>query len=170
MGRLLITLILYAAGTMSVPLLYLSLHFKQHRQRYYELLNRVRFQGDWEAWLDFFLAGVEMVATQAVTTARRLVDLFASDTTRVQGTGRASASALRVLSAFRERPRLTLPEVCRRTGLSWPAAAKGVETLSHLGIVRELTGRRRHRVFAYRQYLAILSEGTEPEGSTNPFS
>ena len=135
---------------------------KQHRQRYYELLNRVRFQGDWEAWLDFFLEGVERVATQALQTARRLVDLFAADAARVQGAGRASGSALRVLGALRERPLLTLPEACRRTGLSWPAAANGVEVLSHLGIVRELTGRRRNRVVAYRQYLEILSEGTEP--------
>ncbi len=161
-GRLLIPLLLHNAGMLQQPLLYLSLYFKQHRDEYYRLLDRVRTAGDWEAWLDFFLEGVATTATSAVETAQRLVALFKEDTARVQAAGRTAATMLRVLQALHERPVLTLNEVSRRAGLSFPTAAKGMTGLADLGLARELTGNRRNRVFAYDRYLAILGEGTEP--------
>ena len=161
-GRLLIAFILHQGGLLSKPLLYLSLYFKQHRAEYYRLLDRVRTDGDWEAWLEFFLEGVEQTASNAVETARRLVALFKDDAARVQSLGRAAASTLRVFQALCERPIVTLNEVCRRTTLTFPTATKGIKRLAPLGIVRELTGQRRNRVFAYDRYLAILNEGTEP--------
>jgi Fic family protein len=161
-GRLLIPILLHNAGILQQPLLYLSLYFKQHRDEYYRLLDRVRTTGDWEAWLDFFLEGVETTATSAVETAQRLVALFKEDTARVQATGRTAATMLRVLQTLHERPVLTLNEVSRRAGLSFPTAAKGMAALAELGVARELTGNRRNRVFSYQQYLAILGEGTEP--------
>jgi Fic family protein len=161
-GRLLIPLLLHHAGLLQQPLLYLSLYFKQHRQEYYRLLDSVRLLGDWEAWLDFFLEGVTMTATEAVETAQRLVTLYKEDTARVQAGGRSAATMLRVLQALHERPVLTLNEVSRRAGLSFPTASKGMAGLVDVGIVRELTGHRRNRVFAYDRYLAILGEGTEP--------
>jgi len=161
-GRLLIPILFHNAGVLQQPLLYLSLYFKQHRDEYYRLLDRVREVGDWEAWLDFFLEGVETTATSAVETAQRLVTIFKEDAARVQSGGRAAAAMLRVLQALRERPVLTLNEVSRRTGLSFPTATKGMAGLSKLGLARERTGNRRNRVFAYDRYLAILGEGTEP--------
>lgn len=161
-GRLLIPLLLHDAGVLQQPLLYLSLYFKQHREQYYRLLDRVRAAGDWEAWLDFFLEGVASTATSAVDTAQRLVALFKQDTARVQNGGRSAATMLRVLQSLHERPVTTLNEVSRRTGLSFPTAAKGMTALAGLGLVRELTGFRRNRVFAYDAYLAIVGEGTEP--------
>jgi Fic family protein len=161
-GRLLIPLLLHDAGVLQQPLLYLSLYFKQHRDEYYRLLDRVRGTGDWEAWLDFFLEGVTATATSAVDTAQRLVARFTEDRARVQTAGRGAATMLRVLQALHERPVLTLNEVSRRTGLSFPTSAKGMTALTTLGLVRELTGFRRNRVFAYDRYLAILAEGTEP--------
>lgn len=161
-GRLLIPLLLHHAGSLQQPLLYLSLYFKQHRQEYYRLLDRVRLLGDWEEWLDFFLEGVTMTATGAVETAQRLVTLYKEDTARVQARGRSAATMLRVLQTLHERPVLTLNEVSRRAGLSFPTASKGMTGLVDVGIVRELTGNRRNRVFAYDRYLAILGEGTEP--------
>jgi Fic family protein len=161
-GRLLIPLLLHDAGVLQQPLLYLSLYFKQHRDEYYRLLDRVRGTGDWEAWLDFFLEGVTATATSAVDTAQRLVARFTEDRARVQNAGRGAATMLRVLQALHERPVLTLNEVSRRTGLSFPTSAKGMTALTTLGLVRELTGFRRNRVFAYDRYLAILAEGTEP--------
>lgn len=161
-GRLLIAFILHHGGVLSEPLLYLSLYFKQYRAEYYRLLDRVRAEGDWEAWLDFFLEGVEQTAANAVQTARRLVVLFKEDGERVQALGRAATSPLRLLQVLSERPIVTLNEVCRRTNLSFPTATKGIAILVKLGIVRELTGQRRNRVFAYDRYLAILNEGTEP--------
>jgi len=161
-GRLLIAFILHHGGALSKPLLYLSLYFKQHRAEYYRLLDLVRAEGDWEAWLDFFLEGVENTASNAVQTAQRLLALFREDADRVQSRGRAAASALRVFNALRERPLITLNEVHRRTGISFPTATKGMNALVELGIVRELTGQRRNRVFAYDRYLSILNEGIEP--------
>lgn len=161
-GRLLIVLTLHEAGLLSQPLLYLSLYFKQHRAEYYRLLDLVRLEGDWEAWLDFFLEGVESTAGGAVQTAQRLVALFKDDTDRVQGLGRRAATTLRVLNALRHRPVLTLNEVSRRAGVSFPTAAKGMDALVELGIAREITGGRRNRVFAYDACLSVLSEGAEP--------
>ena len=161
-GRLLIPLLLHDAGILQQPLLYLSLYFKQHREEYYRLLDRVRAAGDWEAWLDFFLEGVAITAASAVDTAQRLVTLFKEDTARVQAAGRGAKTMLRVLQSLHERPVITLNEASRRTGLSFPTSAKGMTALMNVGLVRELTGFRRNRVFAYDRYLAILGEGTEP--------
>lgn len=161
-GRLLIPLLLHDAGLLGQPLLYLSLYLKQHRDDYYRLLDRVRVDGDWEAWLDFFLEGVATTATGAVETAQRLVAMFKDDGERVQASVRSAGSALRVLRALRERPVLTLNEAARRAEATFPTASKAMHALIDLGIVRELTGHRRNRVFAYDQYLAALNEGAEP--------
>lgn len=161
-GRLLIPLLLHDAGVLQQPLLYVSLYFKQHREEYYRLLDLVRSAGDWEAWIDFFLEGVAMTAASAVDTAQRLVALVKDDTARVQTLGRGAQTTLRVLQALHERPVITLNEVAKRTGLSFPTCAKGMSALIGSGLVRELTGYRRNRVFAYDRYLAILGEGTEP--------
>ena len=161
-GRLLIVLMLFDAGVLDQPLLYLSYYFKQHRDEYYRLLDTVRTEGDWEAWLDFFLEGVESTAGSAVDTAHRLLALFRDDAARVQTLGRAAANALRVFDALRDRPLATLNALTERTGASYPTVARAVESLESLSIVREITGRKRERVFAYMRYLAILNEGTEP--------
>jgi Fic family protein len=161
LGRLLIALMLHESGALSQPLLYLSLYFKQHRQVYYDLLDRVRRQGDWEAWVDFFLEGVEQTAQGAVQSARRLVDLFAADTARLQEGGRGSASALRVLSVMRQRPLTSLRQITAQAVMSFPTAAKAMQRLVEAGISRELTGQRRNRVFVYDAYLRILNEGGE---------
>ena len=160
-GRLLITLLLQHAGMLSQPLLYLSLFLKQHRQEYYRLLDQVRMEGDWEAWLEFFLEGVRQTAEGAVATARRLGGLFEADRARVQAEGRAAGSALRVHEVLTRRPLTSLQEVRRQTGLSFPAASSAMQLLADVGIASELTGKKRNRVFGYTKYVAILMEGTE---------
>jgi Fic family protein len=162
LGRLLIALMLHHGGLLSDPLLYLSLYLKENRAAYYELLDRVRRTGDWETWVDFFLEGVEQTAHSAVQTARRLVDLFTTDTHRIQASGRAAANALRVLAALRQRPVLTLKFLRDSHGITFPTASKAMQSLVHAGIARELTGQRRNRVFVYDAYLAILNEGGLP--------
>lgn len=160
-GRLLIAFILHHDSILSQPLLYLSLYFKQHRTEYYRLLDLVRTDGDWEAWLDFFLEGVEQTATNAVATAKRLLTLFQQDEQKIHTLGRLASTALRVFHVLCDRPLINLNQVCARTGLSFPSADKGMQALERLEIVREITGKRRNRVFAYRDYLDILNEGTE---------
>ncbi len=161
-GRLLITFLLCHAGVLHEPLLYLSLHFKQQRATYYDLLDRVRREGDWESWLVFFLDGVRETADGAVATARRLAAMFQDDRRRIEPAGRRAGSALRVHEALKAHPLLSLPAICERTGLSFPAASSAIDLLLESGVARELTGKRRNRLFLYDNYLAILNEGTEP--------
>lgn len=160
-GRLLITFQLCHAGVLREPLLYLSLYLKEHRAAYYEHLDRVRRTGDWEAWLTFFLEGVRVTAEGAVSAAEHVAEMFSADRARIEPSGRRAGSALRVHEALKSRPILSLPEVCRRTGLSYPAASSAMELLREHGIAREITGKRRNRLFVYDQYLATLNEGTE---------
>jgi len=162
LGRLLIAMLLHQGGLLAEPLLYLSLYLKQHRAEYYDLLDRVRRNGDWEAWVDFFLKGVEQTASGAVQTARRLVTLFEEDTRRIQRSGRASANALSVIHALRQRPAITLRHLRDECRMTFPTATKSMQLLVGLGIVRELTGQRRNRVFVYDAYLKILNEGGQP--------
>jgi Fic family protein len=161
-GRLLITLVLCDEGLLRQPLLYLSLHLKQHRATYYALLDRVRREGDWEAWLRFFLEGVAWTAGGAVETARRLGDLFRADRASIEPRGRRAGSALRVHDALKARPILSLPEACRLSGLSFPTVSSAMSLLVDIGIARLLAGRRRNRLFAYHRYIRLLGEGTEP--------
>lgn len=161
-GRLLVTLLLHCGGALEQPLLYLSLYLKQNRRRYYELLDEVRLSGAWEAWLDFFFEGVEQTANGALRTARRLNDLLTEDRERVRGLGRAERAAGPALEALIERPVTTIGAVRIRANVSYPTASKAVQALAKLGIVREVTGGRRDRVYAYDRYLAVLNEGAEP--------
>ena len=161
-GRLLIVFMLCSAGVLREPMLYLSLYFKERREEYYDLLNVVRQNGDWEAWMEFFLEGVRQTAEGAYETAQRLLDLFEADQARIQKTGRAAGSALRTHQALKERPVSSIRVIRDRTGLSFPAVSSAINRLTELGIVREITGAERNRVFVYDRYLAILSEGTEP--------
>lgn len=161
-GRLLITLLLCEASVLREPLLYLSLYLKQHRATYYELLDRVRGEADWEAWLEFFLSGVKQVAEGAVSTAERLATLFGTDRSRTETTGRRAGSALRVHEALKARPLVSISAVCDATGRSFPAVSSAMALPVELGVARELTGKRRNRLFVYDRYLAILNEGTEP--------
>ena len=161
-GRLLITLLLCAEGVLQQPLLYLSLHLKQHRQRYYDLLTEVRTTGDWEAWVGFFAEAVRGTAAGAVTTARAIVALFNQDREAIRTLGRAGGSAFRVHQVMQRRPLATVSWLVPETWLSPPTVGKALAVLVRLGIAREITGRRRGRVFAYDRYLAMLNEGTVP--------
>jgi Fic family protein len=155
-----ITLLLCDASVLHDPLLYLSLYLKQNRATYYELLDAVRRDGDWEAWLAFFLEGVRQTAEGAVATAQRLAILFRDDRDRIARSGRRAISALQVHEAMKARPLVSVQDVSARTGLSFPTTAAAIDLLVDLGIARENTGKRRNRIFVYDRYLAILNEGT----------
>ncbi|MBX6365998.1 MAG: Fic family protein [Gemmatimonadetes bacterium] len=161
-GRLLVTLILCAEGALTEPMLYLSLYLKAHRDEYYDLLQRVRFEGVWEEWLRFFLDGVVATAEQATETARRILALFDADRARIEALGRAAGSALRVHEFLRRHPITTGPRIQEAVSLSAPAISTALRNLESIGIVREVSGRRWNRLFAYEAYLSMLSEGTEP--------
>ena len=162
LGRLLITLLLCEQKVLRKPMLYLSLYFKTHRRRYYELLDHVRLHGDWEAWLDFFAEAVTVTAGQAVETARQLLDLSNRDCGEIGGLGRAAASTLRIHRALMEHPIATSGSLAARTGLTPATVNKALGHLQRLGIVRELTAQKRNRLFSYTGCITIMNRGTEP--------
>jgi Fic family protein len=161
-GRLLIALQLAADGLLREPLLYLSLHFKEHRRTYYELLNRVRESGDWESWLEFFADAVLASATQAASSSKRLLELAANDARRTEGLGRAAASALAVHRALQRQPIATAASLVAATGLTPATVNKSLAHLERIGVVAELTRKLRGRVFSYARYVEILNEGMGP--------
>ncbi|HXW89994.1 MAG TPA: Fic family protein [Terriglobales bacterium] len=162
LGRLLITLLLCSKGALREPLLYLSLYFKENRDRYYDLLQRVRTHGAWEEWLAFFLEGTEITARSAAEAAKQILTLFAKDRDRIQTIGRAASSALRVHEYLQKKPLVGIGVVAEEFELSVPTVTAALDHLVRLGIAKEVTGKRRARIFGYSRYLKILSEGTEP--------
>ena len=162
LGRLLITLILCEAGVLREPILYLSLFLKSHRDDYYRLLQEVRQAGTWETWMEFFLTGVAETAEQAVATARDLIAMFEVDRQKIASIGRAAPSALRVHELMQAHPIVTIPTVSSRLGVSFATARGALEKLVGVGVMRETTGRRRGRIYAYTAYLALLDRGADP--------
>lgn len=162
LGRLLITFLLCAGGALREPILYLSLFFKRNRQLYYDLLTEVRASGDWERWLDFFLRGVKETSDQAVNAARRIIALLEADRKKIEGLGRPAASVLRVHQYAQTHPIVSIAHAVEEVGITFPTVAGAIEHMQQLGILREITGKQRGRLFAYGGYLDILSEGTEP--------
>src|SRR5712664_1277283 len=152
-GRLLITLPLEHWKLLSQPLLYLSLFLKQHRAEYYRLLNAVRLEGAWEGWVAFFLEAVSTIADEAATTARDFFVLVNKDRTRVLGARNSSVTAARLLEILPRRPVVTIPAIVKLLKTSKPTAAKAVSVLERLGILEEMTGRRRDRTYGYSSYL-----------------
>jgi Fic family protein len=159
-GRLLISLVLLADGALPHPFFYISLYFKQNRTDYYEALQRIRTHGDWEGWLRFFLIGAEAVANEATSTAESLSELFSTDRARIENLGRAAPSALRVYDLLRDRILISSTRVAETLGLTWPTVQAAIERLESLGIAKEVTGKRRDRIYAYERQLRVLDEGT----------
>ncbi|MET0601952.1 MAG: Fic family protein [Baekduia sp.] len=160
-GRLLITLMLCAEGVLERPLLYLSLYFKQHRDLYYDRLQRIRTDGEWEEWVAFFLRGVLDVATSATETTRNIVSLVERDRATVGALGKSGATAGRILEHAIQRVILTPKSVQEATDLTAPPVYGAIRRLEEAGILHEATGKRRNRVYVYTQYLALLNAGTE---------
>lgn len=162
LGRLLITFLLCSQEILKEPILYLSLYFKTHRQHYYDLLQRVRETGDWESWLAFFLDGITETSLEAARSAQQILNLFMHDRRRIESLGRPAASTLRIHQLVQRKAITTIPDAVRLSGMSTPTVTKSIRHMEKLGILREVTGRRRNRMFAYAGYLDILSRGTEP--------
>lgn len=160
LGRLLIALFLVEKKVLNEPLLYLSLYLKTHRTAYYQHLQNVRLNGDWESWLAFFLQGVALTANNAYDSALRIITLFRTDREKITATSDQNGSILRIHDVLQDHPFLNAAQARKHTGLSAPTVNKTFETLESLGIVQEITGKQRGRVFAYQKFLDILDEGT----------
>jgi Fic family protein len=166
LGRLLVTLFLCSQKVLQQPLLYLSLYFKANRADYYRLLQEVREKGAWEAWLEFFLDGVARTANEAFDAATRIHALMREHRERIGTQSDRASSALRVHEVLQTSPFLTASKAVRQTGLTKPTINAAFDRLQRLGIVEEITKKRRGRVYAYKAYLAILNEGGQPLDET----
>ncbi len=157
LGRLLITFLLTERGILHKPTLYLSHFFARNRQRYYDLLQTVRDTGDWEGWLRFFLQGIAEVAGEAADTVRRIQALREDDRAAVSNAfGRAAANGLRVLERLYGEPYVNVSRVQELTGTSYAGANQMVSRMVECGILEEITGQARNRVFAYQRYMDLF--------------
>jgi Fic family protein len=161
LGRLLITFILCAEGIMHEPMLYLSLYFKMDRQSYYDHLQLVRETGDWEEWIQFFLKGVITTANQAITTAQMILKIFTEDRKKIEEKGKPSSSTMIVHHYLQRHPITEAKKIVGACKISLPTANKSLRHLSDLGIVKEVTGKARNKIFVYQNYLDILNEDTQ---------
>lgn len=158
-GRLLITFLLCEKEILSRPLLYLSYYFKLHRAEYYDRLQAIRDRGDWEGWMRFFLEGVASVANEAAQTARRIVTLREEGREKIiQGTGRSTADALRLFEHLFDTPFVTIQMVGKIMGREFPAASRLTKHLEHLGILVEVSGRERKRLFLHQNYFNLFDD------------
>lgn len=165
-GRLLVTLLLEHWNLLNKPLLYLSLFFKRHRDDYYRRLDAVRTDGDWEAWLAFFLDGVATIAEEAVASARELFSLVAADRARVLAHDGVSVFALKLFELLPRHPVVTVSSAMILVETTKPTAGRAIDLLVAANVLTETTGRRRDRSFVYRAYLERLKVGTELGTST----
>jgi len=158
-GRLLITFLLCERGALQRPLLYLSHYFKQNRTEYYDRLQAVRDTGDWESWLKFFLRGVAVVAREATATARKVEDLREEDRKRITAQmSRGATKGLVLLEQLYSRPIVDVVAVSKIVDRSIPNANDLVRELCEIGILKETTGRKRNRNFAYSAYLNLFAD------------
>ncbi len=160
LGRLLIALFLVDQNVLKEPLLYLSLYLKSHRGDYYKLLQEVRERGTWEAWLEFFLKGVTETANNAFASAMSIVTLFKQDRERISAWAEHTNSMLRIHELLQTHPFVNAAQVAEKTHLSVPTVNTALAALQTLGVVKEITGKLRGRVFAYQDFLKILDDGT----------
>ena len=161
LGRLLITFMLCIDKLLKDPLLYLSLYFKKHRETYYFLLQKVQKEGDWEAWIEFFLEGVCDTSKQACQTARNIVTLFDRDAEKIKYQQKDTVGVLKTYELLKKHPVSNTRTIVQETGVSLQTVLRSLKSLKELGLVEELKARQRNKIFTYKEYLSLLNEGTE---------
>ncbi len=162
LGRLLIILMLCEGGLLDEPILYLSLYLKQNRSRYYDLLGQIRTLGNWEVWLEFFLEGVCNSAQQGLYAIKEINALFEADIAKIESLGRVKYSCLQTFEYMKKMPQLSVPRLAQELEISAPTARSALNTMVNLGVLEEVSGKKRDRVYVYRRYLSILENGAEP--------
>ena len=166
MGRLLITMMLCESGALAQPILYLSTYLRSHRDEYFSRLTAVRYQGDWEGWLEFFLVGIAETARDATRTAQDVHALRDELRTSLQEVG-GSARELRLLECLYQQPIVNARWIESTIGVSQPAAGSFIRRLEQLDILHEITGRARRRVYRFDRYLDLFSRPmSEPAADT----
>ncbi len=162
LGRLIITFYLYWKGVLGKPLLYLSYFFKKNRQEYYDRLNLVRRKGDFEQWIAFFLKGVVEAAESAVGTSKAILELQTSHRNLLWQKKISSPLAVGVLEKLFYTPLITINDIANSFEISYQASSSLISQLEGIGILREITGRKRNKQYVYAEYMNLIAEGTKP--------
>lgn len=157
-GRLLIAALFEHWGLLPEPLMYLSGYLKQHQAEYYRRLSAIRTEGDWEAWLTFFLEGVCVAAADAEHSIIEVASLVAADRKRLLQSPKAGPASYRLFEMLPMMPRFTIERVRQQLDTSFPTATAAVKVLEDLGIVTEMTGQKKNRSYSYQAYVELLSE------------
>ena len=156
-GRLLITLFLIERGRLSQPLLYLSAYIEAHRKEYYDMLQRITTEGDWNSWLHYFLFGVEETSRQAVRQAGALMDLREHLHREMRGKPKAAA----LLDPLFANPYMTVSRAAELLNVSQPTARQAIQTLEESGVLQEVTGRAWGRTYLASQIFSLIENATE---------
>lgn len=162
LGRLLIPLLLFQGGILDEPVLYLSFYLKQNRQIYYDLLQEIRTRGTWETWLEFFLEGIFKSSKQAIKTALNINKLFDQDMAKIATLGRARFSSEKTFEYLKKLPQVSVSLLSSELNMTPPTARSSLNHMMKLGILEEISGHKRDKVYVYTTYLRILEEGAEP--------
>ena len=152
-GRLLLTLLLCREGILSQPLLYLSAYFEAQRQEYYRLLLAVSQRGEWTAWIHFFLIGVAEQSQDSITRTETLLELWTSYRTRLK---KGPATALQLVDQLFSYPAVMISQTAKRLNVTFPSAQKNIERLVGEGILKEVTGQQRYRVYVAHEVVRIV--------------
>ena len=161
LGRLLITFMLCITDLLKEPLLYLSLYFKLHRAKYYDLLQAVRETGDWESWIEFFLTGVYETSNQAFKTAQSIVSLFKKDEEKIKQLKKDTAGVLKVYNYLKKHPISNITKITKSSKSSPQTVSRSLKILEEIDLVKELTGKYNNKIFIYKNYINIINQGTE---------
>lgn len=156
-GRLLIAALFEQWGLLPEPLMYLSGYLKYHQAEYYRRLSAIRSDGDWEGWVSFFLEGVATAAAQAEKSIIEVATLISADRRRLLQSPKASPVSYRLFENLPMMPRFTTEHVRQRLETTFPTASAAIKALEQLGIVTELTGQKKHRIYSYQAYVELLS-------------
>jgi Fic family protein len=157
-GRLLIAALLEQWGLLREPLLYLSGYLKRYQAEYYRLLSGIRTEGNWEAWVSFFLDGVTAAAMEAERSIVEIATLVAADRRRLLDSPKSGSAAYRLFEMLPMMPRFTVERARQKLVTSFPTANAAVKALADLGIVTEMTGQRKNRSFGYQTYIELLAK------------
>jgi Fic family protein len=170
MGRLLVALLLTDCGAVRRPVLYLSYFFLKHRDEYVRRLQRVRDDGDWEGWVEFFLNGVRETSIQAAGTARAILSMKTEHEVQIGRTlGIRSGRGLQLLERLFHQPVISVGEVAKVIGTTYPPANTLVSDFVTMGLLTEVTGQKRNRFFRYSPYIEILQKDHLPSSFPRNF-
>ena len=160
-GRLLITFFLWERGLLTQPLLYLSAFFDRYRDDYYSRLLAVSKYGDWRGWIEFFLRGMISQSKDALSDAKKIIELHEKYRQRLEATKKIPESAYRLIEELFGNPVLSISSLGKKWGIPFNSVKTGVLRLVSLGILREETGRKRNKLYIASELIELLSASGE---------